>query len=442
MQTETAFLNEIDLPGTAAGRFTGLGGSRLYVQADVTAEEARAFADRLRAEGFAPLQQRETNGMRYYALQKEPYMAHLLYSPTENELRVCLAAQETVPRLAPDTCEGDGNTVFYAFENDQTLIDCGMCLIIECLDHSFFLVDSGHYFQPNDNDRIYRFLRERTPKGQKVRVCGWLITHAHTDHVCKLMDFLKYNTDDVVIEGFYHNLLPPDYAIWDGNHEEAHIAAKLLAALADYPAPVYTLHTGMRFYVRSLAFDVLSTHEDLHPDFIEDYNDSSAVVMLRAAGSSILIPGDAAVAAGRKMELRWGNALKSDVVQVAHHGHTGLSAHCYELIVADTAIFPVTRIMFEQELPKKEANRRLIDIASQYFITGDGTVCVPLPYKKEAVYTLPDETVEDFAKIRRLWKYDYTPEYKAYIWRAFLDHGGDPEKLQLPTAPEGWIEPK
>ena len=442
MRIDELFLNEAFLPGAGAGRFTGLGGSRLFVQSDVTAEEARAFADRLRAEGFAPLQRRETNGMRYYALQKEPYTAHLLYSPTENELRVCLAAQETVPRLAPDVCKGDGNTVFYAFENDQTLIDCGMCLIIECPDHSFFLVDSGHYFQPNDNDRIYRFLRERTPKGQKVRVCGWLITHAHTDHVCKLMDFLKYNTDDVVIEGFYHNLLPPDYAIWDGNHEEAHIAAKLLAALAAYPAPVYTLHTGMRFYVRSLAFDVLSTHEDLHPDFIEDYNDSSAVVMLRAEGSSILIPGDAAVAAGRKMELRWGNTLQSDVVQVAHHGHTGLSPRCYELIGADTAIFPVTRIMFEQELPKKEANRRAIDLASQYFITGDGTVCVPLPYKKEAVFTLPDETVEDFAKIKRLWKYDYTPEYKAYIWRTFLDHGGDPAKLQLPTAPEGWIEPK
>lgn len=442
MRMDELYLYEDFLPGAAAGRFTGLGGSRIFVQAGVTAEEAQAFADRLCAAGFAPLQQREQNGMRYAALQKEPYAAHLLYSPREKELRVCLAAQENVPRLTPDGCKGDGNTVFYAFENDQTLIDCGMCLMIKCPDHSFFMVDSGHYFQPNDNDRIYRFLRERTPKGQKVRVCGWLITHAHTDHVCKLMDFLKYNTDDVEIEGFYLNLLPPDYAVWDDNHEEAHIAAKLLEALAACPAPAYTLHTGMRFFVRSLAFDVLSTHEDLHPDFIEDYNDTSAVVMLHAEGSRVLIPGDAAVAAGKKMELRWGHTLKSDVVQVSHHGHTGLSPRCYELIGADTAIFPVTRIMFEQELPKKEANRRLIDLASQYFITGDGTVCVPLPYKKEAVYTLPDETVEDFAKIRRLWKYDYTPEYKDYIWRAFLAHGGDPAKLQLPTAPEGWIEPK
>ena len=28
-------------------------------------------------------------------------------------------------------------------------------------------------------------------------------------------------TGDTVIEGFYQNLLPPDYAVWDGNYEEA-----------------------------------------------------------------------------------------------------------------------------------------------------------------------------------------------------------------------------
>ena len=303
-------------------------------------------------------------------------------------------------------------------------------------------MDSGHYFQPNDNDRIYQFMRERTPAGQKVRVCGWLITHAHTDHISKLMDFLKYNIGDVEIEGFYQNLLPADYAIWDGNHEEAEMAEKLFRQLAAYPAPVYALHTGMRFYVRNLAFDVLSTHEDLHPAYIEDYNDSSTVVMLEAEGSRILIPGDAAVAAGKKLELRWGETLKSDVVQISHHGHTGLSARCYKLINADTAIFPVTRIMFEQELPKKEANRRAIELASQYFITGDGTVCVPLPYRKETVWKLPDETLEDFAKIKCLWKYDYPQEYKDYIYAKFLENGGNPARLQLPTAPGGWIEPK
>lgn len=129
-----------------------------------------------------------------------------------------------------------------------------------------FVVDSGHYFQMNDNDRIHKFMRERTPEGQKIVINGWFITHAHTDHISKLMDFLKYNTDDVIIEGFYQNILPGEYDYGSDNHEELEFAEKLFKALEEYPAPVYKLHSGMRFYIRNLAFDVLCNHEDISPN--------------------------------------------------------------------------------------------------------------------------------------------------------------------------------
>ena len=443
MENKTeAFFSSFVFPGVRAGAFKGLGGSRLCVFAGVDKAAADECIKALLSAGFACLQDRTINGNRSVLLKRGALIVNVLFTPCCGELRVVAENGAAVPHLAPQPCAGEGQAVFYAFENDHTLIDCGMCLILQCADGSFFLVDSGHYLQPNDNDRLYAFLRERTPPDKKVTVCGWLITHGHTDHVSKLMDFLRYNVRDVVIEGFYHNLLPPDYAVWDGNFEEQDTAKKLLAVLEDFPAPVYRLHTGMRFYVRDLAFDVLSTHEDLHPDFIEDYNDSSVAVMLHCAGSRIFIPGDAAVAAGKKLEARWGETLACDVVQVAHHGHTGLSAKCYELLHADTAVFPVTRVMFEAELPKKEANRRAIELAGQYFITSDGTVCVPLPYNRGAVTQLPDETMEDFAKINRLWKYEYTDEYKDYIYRTFTAHGGRLERQQLPASPQGWIEPK
>ncbi|MBQ6420210.1 MAG: hypothetical protein IJK02_03970 [Clostridia bacterium] len=431
-----------DLPLVPAGAFAGWDGCHLRVYANVYPAVFDEACKKLLDTGFTVLQSTSLCGNRFAALKKDGVRVNLLYTPCERELRVTASDCEETPRLTPDACEGETQTCFYAFENDQTLIDCGMCLLLQCPDDSFFVVDSGHYFQMNDNDRLYAFMRERTPPEKKVTVCGWLITHAHTDHVSKLMDFLRYNTRDVAIEGFYQNILPPDYHVWDGNHEEAETAEKLCRMLKAYPAPVYTLHTGMRFYVRNLVFDVLSTHEDLYPAFIEDYNDSSVVVMMEAEGSRVFIPGDAAVEAGKKLEARFGEALKCDVVQVAHHGHTGLSVRCYEFLNADTAVFPVTRIMFEQELPKKEANRRVIELASQYYITGDGTVAVPLPYRKDTVVKLPDETLEDFAKIERLWKYTYTDEYRSYIYKTFLENGGDPARLQLPTSPEGWIEPK
>ncbi len=436
-------MNPADLSLTRYARFAGLYGAVTHIcRADGAFRFERAV-ERLQAEGYALLSKNRLEANAYAALKRPGGgLMHVWHTPCDGEVRITEAPNETPPAFAPAPCEGDGPSAFYAFENDHTLIDCGMCLLLQRPDHSFFVVDSGHYLQMNDNDRLYAFMRERTPAGRRVRIAGWLITHGHTDHVCKLMDFLRYNTGDVVIEGFYHNLLPPDYGEWDGNYEETQIARKLLKQLEAFPAPVFILHTGMRFYVRDLCFDVLSTHEDLHPEPIEDYNDSSAAVMVTAQGTRIFIPGDAAAAADRKLTARFDASLRCHVAQIAHHGHTGLSARCYEKLGADTVIFPVPRIQYEQDLPRHEANRRAAALAHHVFLTGDGTVSVPLPYDRKTVRQLPDETTEDFAKIERLWKYTYPPEYRHKIRQAFLEHGGDPDAIQLPVSEFGWIEPK
>lgn len=412
---------------------------RLYKH--INQADYAAFCRQLTGNGFSRLQITENNGNLFSAYKKEVCVT-VYYTPCDESVRITVSEDDLFPALAPAEDIPDGETVFYAFENDHSLIDCGMCLMVQCADHSFFVIDSGHYFQCNDNDRIYRFMRERTPAGRKVVVNGWYITHAHTDHVCKLIDFLKYNTGDVVIEGFYQNLLPPEHPNDFGNHEEKEVAQKLYAELEAYPAPVYKLHSGMRFYVRELAFDVLYTHEDSYPSIIEDFNDSSSVVMMTARGSKVFIPGDAAVFASEVLEKRFGSSLGCDVVQIAHHGHTGLSEHCYELLAADTAVFPVTRIMFEADVKRHAADRKAIELASRCFITSDGTVAVPLPYDKDTVYALPDESMEDFEKIKRLWRYDYPEEYKRYIYGEFLKHGGKPEELLIPSSEFGWVEPK
>lgn len=427
--------------GTAAGDYDCRENCVLRLFTGVGAADYEAYADRFPSAGFSLLCRNDTDGNRF-AMFRGDVLVTLHFAPCRGELRVTVSKDLTVPAFTETTCEGDGRTAFFGFENDHTLIDCGMCLMIQCPDRSFFLVDSGHYFQFNDNDRIYRFMRERTPAGQKVVVNGWFITHAHTDHISKLIDFLQYNTDDVIIEGFYQNLLPADYDCGSDNHEEAEMAAKLFKALDEFPAPVYKLHTGMKFYIRNLAFEVLYTHEDLFPTPITDYNDSSSVLTVEAEGSGIFIPGDAAVMASAVLEERYTKALRCDIVQIAHHGHTGLSPRCYEMIGAKTAVFPVTRIMFEGDIVRMEADRRAVELADEYFITGDGTVEIPLPYKKGGTKTYPDETMEDFGKIKRLWRYVYSEEYMDEIYGQFLAHGGDPEKLLLPTSRYGWIEPK
>ena len=160
--------------------------------------------------------------------------------------------------------------------------------------------------------------------------------------------------------------------------------------------------------------------------------------MMSVGGTKVFIPGDASALSSAVLEARYGETLRCDVVQVAHHGHGGLSKRAYEFLGARIAVFPITRIMFDEEYPKLEANRRLIEIAEKYFITSDGTVCIPLPLKTEDIKVLPDETFEDFAKIKNQWGYSYSDERIDELYEIYKKNGGDLNKEVLPVKKEGF----
>ncbi len=406
--------------------------SYLNLYYNASTDEVSFCLNALQDDGYRIVSSNEKYGNCFVALEKEDRVT-LYYTPNDRQLRV---TKEPLTNKLPVNAafEDKGcQTTFYCFESDHTLIDCGMCLLIQCSDYSFFVVDSGHYLQMNDNDRLYKFMRERTPEGQQIVINGWLITHTHTDHVSKFLDFLKYNTENVRIEGFYLNLLPESYVIDDWGREEQYfneLTRNTLKKLTSIPK--CKLHSGQSFKLRNLEIDVLCTHEDVYPEKIKDFNDSSSIVMVTVENTKIFIPGDASGLESDILERRFGENLKCDIAQIAHHGHFGLSENVYKLLNAKTVVFPITRIKYSEELPKLKANRTAIGIAERSFISSDGTVKIPLPYNKDTITRLPDETFEDFKKIKRLWGYDYTDEYKKELYDLFIENGGRQEEMLLP----------
>ncbi len=413
-------------------------GATLRIYEGISREECEEYREKLEKQGFRVLHRNENYGNAFISLAKD-FTVNLYFTPADGVLRVTTAPNDpTFPYYEGGMIQTDGGTRLYFFENDHTLIDCGMCIIIQCPDNSFFIVDSGHYFQMNDNDRIYKFMRQRTPQGEKIRINGWFVTHTHTDHISKMVDFLEYNCQDVDLGDIYVNLLPEDYIIEDWGREEQGFNRKFRAILGKMPPEkVHKLHSGQCFKSGNLVFDVLCTHEDIFPTPIEDFNDSSTVLMMTVGDTRVFIPGDASGLSSAVLEKRYGEKLKCDIVQIAHHGHFGLSEKMYENLGGKVAVFPITRIKFDEELPRLSANRKAIEIADKYYITSDGTVEIPLPYKDGQINVLPDETFEDFEKIKRLWGYTYTVEYKTELYRMFCQNGGNLENILLPVDKNG-----
>ena len=191
--------------------------------------------------------------------------------------------------------------------------------------------------------------------------------------------------------------------------------------------PTVKLHTGQRFFVRNLRFDVLCTQEDVWPKSLENFNNTSCALALEADGTRIIFPGDAADVESDIMTARYtAKTLGCDIMQQSHHGHSGTSPEFYQMANARTVMFPITKIKFDEEYPKQEANRVACSIAEEYFIASDGTVEFPLPYKVGSAKIYPDETFENFAAIKMLWGYDYPDEYKKQLFEEFLRRGGLP----------------
>lgn len=301
----------------------------------------------------------------------------------------------------------------WQFEVDHSLIDCGMCYIIQCTDYSFFIIDSAHTYSVNDDKRIYELLRKETPPDMPVTVSGWFLSHGHVDHIAKCLDTIMYNKD-IIIKGLYYNFVPTDHFSsdnWmrsDKNHSD--IFNREAEKRTDIPK--YKLHSGQYFYVDCLRFDVLCTHEDVYPKSLANYNDSSTMLMMSVCGDKVCFPGDAGGEESIITVRRFPDFLKCDIMQISHHGHFGTSVEFYKMASAKVALFPVTQIKFDEEYPNYEANRVACDIAKHTFIAANGTVMFTFPLENSKILIYPDETNESFEGVYNLWGYDYSEEFK------------------------------
>lgn len=351
------------------------------------------------------------------------------YFHCDNSVRIVLDSDTKLPPINPTSYNRIAKTTLWQYEIDHSLIDCGMCYIIRTASGKFFVIDSAHGYSVMDCDRIYKFMRERTPAGQKVHIAGWFITHGHDDHVAQFINYLKFNMNDTIIDKAYLNFI-------SGDHKDATDwmeVTKLypiytINALKEHPEiDIVRLHTGQKFYVDNLEIDVLCSHEDVYPEDNSNFNDSSIVIMISAEGNKILIPGDAGHEESYILEKRYPSFLKADIVQQAHHGHFGTTKEFYRLVDADLVLFPVTQIIFDQEYKVYEENKYAIDLAEgRYHIASNGTVEVDLPYVKGSENVYPDETFENFKGINDLWGYQYDGEYKQRLYNEYLARGGKP----------------
>ena len=237
----------------------------------------------------------------------------------------------------------------------------GMSYVIRLSDGTFVVIDGG-YNTDSDAKNLYSILKANNPlKGDPV-ISAWFITHLHIDHYGILAKFSSLYADSVTVKGFYYNFYGFDiedmYANNIPNIEKTMRSFK--------GAKLYSkLHSGMVMGFAGATIEVLATHEDVKQSvyekgsgFLSGYslvsntfeaaNDTSTVIRLNIEGQRIMFLADAQDGIGSALLNTYTtNYLKSDIMQMAHHGFSnGVSYKVIEAINPKVILWPMDIVRY------------------------------------------------------------------------------------------------
>lgn len=381
-----------DTSGSGTVSKTMASGTLLEYFEKVARLDYEAYLDTLAKKGYTEVASNEIvnsdNNRKndYRTFTGGGNMIHIYYTATaatEGNVRLISAKLENInlPNTEEQTYKKVTDTKITQMRLAYTTDNFGMCYIVTLEDGSFIVFDGGgdarNGVSAYDQVRLYTILTElyqatfghKPTVNQPINIAAWVLTHQHWDHFANFSLFCKsYCQGDsalVKIEQYicnlgsagsiYNTLNPGTYSINNLIN---------LSNGCRTPFKIVEAHTGQNIYVRNVMIEVLYTQEDLFPLPIAYFNNTSMVTRFHmrqsstenADGSHSFLPGEKTVLflgdlfyqgdlamqnmyGGKKQATAF---LKSDVLQVAHHGWQGCSQELYDVVDAKILLWPAS----------------------------------------------------------------------------------------------------
>lgn len=206
-----------------------------------------------------------------------------------------------------------------------------LSIVIKSPNGKIIVIDGGW---EADADKLSSLILQ-----QGGKVDAWLITHPHEDHVGALCAILNDSARKIKIDKIYCSLATPDW-YRQVSPTGAGIADQLLNAFTKLSVGTVTnnIGRGTEINIDDVNIRVLNNRGVYTYNGV---NNSSMVYKIRVSGQSILILGDLAYDGGKDLIKSCTAAeLKSDIVQMAHHGQQGVDQDAYALIAPTTCLWP------------------------------------------------------------------------------------------------------
>ncbi len=319
-------------------------GSVLYTYADTEADVFTTLCQNYAASGYEIYSETNMNGNLFTTFTKGSALAHVYYHPSKNELNLVVSdtAADTLPAKNPAVTDGAYECTVAQIHQDAKN---GMSYAVQLKDGSYIVYDGGYKDQAV---KLANYMKENYTGEGKPVVRAWVLTHSHGDHTPVFKEFTAKKTEDFIVE---HIIVSPlnDEKFTLESSETSYLSTQFYEDAAKFEgAKIVFAHTGMEFTFCNLKMEILMTPESLIKTETSygDFNDSSVVSRLYGEGYSALFTGDAQKkACGVLMEL-YGDYLKSDMCQAAHHGLEDAPFEFYDTVKAPILFYPCSRSMY------------------------------------------------------------------------------------------------
>ena len=314
------------------------------------------------------------------------------YFPHTYELSVSIQENYTL-----SLCNTDFQSITTPQITQIHLEDFGMSYVIRLSDGKFIVIDGGWDFKP-DAKRLYDVLN-LSCASEKPVIAAWIMTHAHLDHYRCFNTFTDLYSDCVTVESVIFNfpdhkidnrewmnknivVRDPEYSYSDSS--EHYNVDLMYENIKKYNAKIFTPHTGQIYQISDATIEFLACIDDTY-HLTGDSNSYCLVFRMTLGNQVILWTGDASFSHA-KLSQRYGEYLKSDIMQVPHHGFQSGDFDeqiiGYEFVKPDVCLLPVSEhnAFVRIDTYVKPSKYLMTGLGIKELIPGDETRTISLPY--------------------------------------------------------------
>ena len=310
------------------------------------AEKGDALCALLIAEGYTLCDEREVADNRFLLYRKERETVHVDISKTMNTVRVIVAPDEKLfEGYDAEGAETVEMTMMNMDYESQSAKNNGYGFIIKLADGGFLIYDGGW---PTETDGLWNYLRANTPDGQTPRVEGWILTHSHGDHYLCFLDYMKRYADQTEIKRILFG--PARTECFTGGSDRT-LYNKVPELARERGIELVIPFAGQILNFPGVKLEVLLTADDWYPEKAPHDNNVSFVTRLifpTKDGKTVLMPADMMGRGCNRLVDQYGAYLKSDILQVPHHGCNGTTQEIILAVDPEQVIYTTSQRFFQE----------------------------------------------------------------------------------------------